>query len=422
MAHSFPQSLLRLSLILPSVLLIGLAACNSQDKAVTAAGPSTNAAQAPQSDESRPNVSTVPRFQPLPAAAQVNGALSPEVRAARLRLLGADAMDPEVVRIWWVGVSSFIVSMKGHLFMLDAWEIVGLHANYLPIGREDLVAIKPEAIFIGHGHFDHAADAGYVAGQTGAVLVGGSTVCDTARQSAASEGFNANFPCINLGTEASPRAGETYSLHMWEDMEPVQIIRHTHSAAEPTDLLTGGSPLVFIPDVLTYPTYLNTDPAETLRFLNAFGDDGSSGEPDGGTWAYQFKVGDFTLFWHDSTGIMKDDNPESQAIVKAIQALPDCTDVQLNAIVGFGMVTSAYRDALAYVRAVQPLVALPTHHDAWAPGVGGGAAAYEQSWKNALATLANPPELDYLKDPVDYMKPRAYRVNDDRWKSSNCKK
>ncbi|MCZ7127374.1 MBL fold metallo-hydrolase, partial [Salmonella enterica subsp. enterica] len=88
-----------------------------------------------------------------------------------------------------VGVSSFIVSMKGHLFLMDAWEIVGVHANYVPIGREELAAIQPEAIFIGHGHFDHAADAGYVAGLSNALLVAGSNVCDIARERAASEGI-----------------------------------------------------------------------------------------------------------------------------------------------------------------------------------------------------------------------------------------
>lgn len=406
-----------LALLVPTLLI----ACMGKDESSANTRAVSTAPASAQVVDSRKNVFTPAQFQALPASTQAQESLSPQVKAARLRLLGPDAMDPEVVRIWWVGVSSFIVSMKGHLFLLDAWEIVGLHADYLPIGREDLVAIKPEALFIGHGHFDHAADAGYVAGQTGAVLVGGSTVCDTARQSAQKEGFSSTFPCVNLGTEAAPRPGTTYALQMWEDVSPVQIIRHTHSAAEPADLLTGGSPLVFIPDVLTYPTYLNTDPSETARFLGAFQDDGGSGEPDGGTWAYQFKVGDFTLFWHDSTGIMKADNPDSQAIVNAIERLPDCTDVQLNAIVGFGMVTSAYRDALAYVRAVKPLLALPTHHDAWAPGVGGGAAAYEQSWREAIATLDNPPALDYLKDPIDYMKPRLFRVNDERWKSE-CKK
>jgi hypothetical protein len=63
----------------------------------------------------------------------------------------------------------------------------------------------------------------------------------------------------------------------------------------------------------------------------------------------------------------------------------------------------------------QPKVALPTHHDAWTPGIGGGASAYETTWKDAVAKLPNPPEVDYLRDPEDYMKPRSYNINDPRW-------
>ncbi len=109
---------------------------------------------------------TVASWQPLPKASQV----SPEVAEARLRLLGPDSTNPNQVKVWWYGVSSFIASVGGHLILLDAWEVVGVHKNYVPITRDDLVALKPEAIFIGHGHFDHAADAGYVASRTGAVF------------------------------------------------------------------------------------------------------------------------------------------------------------------------------------------------------------------------------------------------------------
>jgi hypothetical protein len=103
------------------------------------------------------------QWTPLPAASALR--VSAETQAARDTLLGADATDPAFVKIWWVGVSSFIVSMGGHLLYLDAWEIVGLHADYLPIGREELALLGPEAILIGHGHFDHAGDAGYIAGR-----------------------------------------------------------------------------------------------------------------------------------------------------------------------------------------------------------------------------------------------------------------
>lgn len=362
-------------------------------------------------NETRPNVFDANNFVPLPAAR----APSAELQATRDRILGPNATDPNQVKFWWVGVSSFIVSMKGHLFLMDAWEIVGLHADYVPIGREELAAIQPEAIFIGHGHFDHAADAGYVAGLGGALLVGGSTVCDIARERAANEGIPNNFPCLNLGNQNTPGAGSSRAIKIWEDVPPVTVVQHTHSAAEPTDLLSGGMPLVYIPDVLTFPTYLNTSVAEALRFAGTLRDDGGVGQPAGGTWAYHFRAGDFAWFWHDSTGVMKAGNADSQAVANALSNLPECVDVQLNAIVGFGLVTSAYRDALAYVALTKPKVALPTHHDAWTPGIGGGAAAYENSWLNAVSQLPEPPEVDYLRDPVDYMKPRSFNINDPRW-------
>ncbi len=394
-----------LSTLLSTFCTVILSAClggNSSDNPSTARGV--------QAAETRPNVFTRDTFVPLPAAQN-----NPVLTQVREQILGPGAMDPDVVQFWWVGVSSFVVSMKGHLFLLDAWEIVGMHANYVPIGREELAALQPEAIFIGHGHFDHAADAGYIAARSNAVLVAGSTVCDTARERASEEGLPANFPCLNLGDATQPGPGSTQSLGIWEDLPPVHVIQHTHSAAEPGDLLAGGAPLVYIPDVLTFPTYLNTNMGEALRFLQTLPDDGGAGQPAGGTWAYQFSVDEFSFFWHDSTGIMKPDNPTSQAIDRAIRNMPECTDVQLNAIVGFGMVTSAYRDALAYVAAARPKVALPTHHDAWAPAVGGGADAYKQSWLDAVATLPNPPQVDYLQDPEDYLKVRRYSINDPRW-------
>lgn len=379
--------------------------------------PSVNGAQTPsarvRAAQAQSNVFSAATFLPLPAAGPVDAA----TQAARDRILGPNATDPSVVNLWWVGVSSFIVALQGHLFLLDAWEIVGLHANYLPIGREELAAIKPEAIFVGHGHFDHAADVGYVAGQSNAVLVAGSTVCNTARQRAASAGLKSDFPCIHLGNDGSP-VGLLQSVKVWADVAPVTVIRHTHSAAEPKDLAAGGAPLVYIPDVLTYPAYLNTSPQEAAAFLRSLTDDGGLGQPDGGTWAFHFRADHFSLFWHDSTGVMQAGNADSQAIVNAIKQLPDCVDVQLNAIVGFGMVTSAFRDALAYVEAVQPTLSLPNHHDAWAPGIGGGARSYEQAWRSALSSLKRPPMLDYLRDPEDYMKKRSFRLDDPRWNSS----
>lgn len=387
-----------------AALALALVGCSASDGLDDpAAGGSRNQGDVPAAD-----------WQPLPPAPRVG----PEVLAARERILGPDATDPATVKLWWYGVSSFIVAAGGHLFLFDAWETVGLHQDYVPIGREDLVAIQPEAILIGHGHFDHAADAGYVAGHTGAALVAGQSVCDTARGRAAQLGATMDFPCLVLGSREAPGPGTVREIRIWADLAPLQVLQHIHSAVDPSDLLTGGLPLVYVPDLVTYIENLNTDPEEAAMFLATLSDDGGAGQPEGGTWAYQLRVGDFSLLWHDSTGPIGDEEPQGPTVQAALDAFLGCVDVQVGAIVGFGMVTSGLRDSTLYVASAHPQVFVPNHHDAWAPVVGGGAAAYEAQWRAALESLEHPPELDYLRDPEDYMKPRSYRVDEPRWKAA----
>lgn len=353
-----------------------------------------------------------PDWQPLPAADAA--ALDPAVVAARKRILGDDYNDPQQVKVWWFGVSSFVVSAAGHLFLLDAWESVGLHTDYVPIGREELVELAPEVIFIGHGHFDHAADMGYVAGHTSAVLVGGEATCATAREQAARDGNQDAFECLLLGDAQTPEIGTIQQLRIWQDVEPVSILRHTHSAADPGDLLNGGTPFVYIPDLLAYLQHLNTKPQEIAWFLQSL-DDEVGNSPPGGVWAYHFQFGDFTMLWHDSAGPIADGKPFADEIRCSLNSLPQCVDVQLGTIVGFGAVTSGLRDVGLYPRNAYPKLFLPNHHDAWAPVIGPGAVAFEQGWRAEIASMPYPPELDYLRDPEDYMAVRSWYIDAPRW-------
>lgn len=379
-----------------------MAACGgSEPQPGGGGGPSQNSGDVAAAD-----------WVPLPPALPV----SAEVQAARDAILGPDATDPGQVRLWWFGVSSFVAAIGGRLVLLDAWESVGLHADTVPVGRDDLVAIQPEAIFIGHGHFDHAADTGYIAGRTGATVVAGQSVCDTARRRAAASGPDLPFPCLVLGGEGDPPPGTVQAVRVFSDLPEVHVLQHVHSAADPMDLLVGGRPQLFIPDLITFLTNLNTDPQEVINFLLSLPDDGGFGDPEGGTWAYHFRAGDFSLLWHDSAGPIADGKPFAAEIQNALDSFPGCVDVQVGAIVGFGMLTSALRDARLYVEHARPKVFLPNHHDAWAPVIGPGAAALETPWRNEIATLPHPPELDYLRDPEDFMVPRSFRVDDPRWR------
>jgi hypothetical protein len=350
------------------------------------------------------------QWQPLPAATALE--IAPETQAARDAILGPDATDPAYVKLWWAGVSSFIVSMGGHLFLFDAWEIVGLHADYLPIGREELAALAPEAILIGHGHFDHAGDAGYIAGRTGAAIVGSQEICDLAREQADRDGNALRFPCLVTGTATTPAPGTTQRVRLWADLPEVAILQHIHSAAT-EELDDPGTPFVPVApeSLLAYLLNLNTDPQEYQWFLESLDD------PQGGTWAYHLRIGDFSLLQHNSAGPIRSENPGGPEVQKALDAFPDCVDVQLGAILGFNQPLNGLRDPRLYVEHVHAKVFLPTHHDNWAPGVSAGAEGYRDTLMAEINALEHPPEVDFLVDPADYLKPRIYRVDDPRWKT-----
>jgi len=347
-------------------------------------------------------------WQPLPPAQ----AASPEVQLARDTILGENATDPAYVKLWWVGVSSFVASVGGHLFLFDAWEIVGPHEDYLPIGREELAAIQPEAVLIGHGHFDHAADAGYVAARSGAVVVGSEIICDQVKEDASEtlESGAENFVCLIVGVDDNtPEPGTVQSIKLWEDLPAVTILQHIHSGPTP-EFQDPGTPYAHIPDLVTYIEYLNTNPEEGLRFIPTLAD-----QP-GGAWAYHVRVDDFSLFWHDTVGPINTGNAYADVIQSVLYDLPECVDVQLVPIVGFNQPVNGLRDPRLYVEHAHPRLILPTHHDTWEPVVGGGAETYEGAWRDELAKLENPPLQDYLRDPEDYLVARSFRVDNPVWK------
>src|SRR3546814_9171171 len=49
---------------------------------------------------------------------------------------------------------------------------------------------------------------------------------------------------------------------------------------DPTDLLTGGLPLLYVPELTSYIEHLDTDPREIAMFLASLPDDGLVGEPN----------------------------------------------------------------------------------------------------------------------------------------------
>jgi hypothetical protein len=341
-------------------------------------------------------------FAPLPPAA----APSAEVREVRDRLLGDRWDDPGHVTLHWTGVSSFVITIGGHLLLFDAWEVIGAVEDYVPLGREELAALAPEAVLVGHGHFDHAGDLGYVAGLAGAVVVGSDEICEVARKGAEREGVGTDFRCAVTGTATTPPMGTAQSFRLFADLPPVTVLQHVHSAARPPSEDNEPDPFLPVMDPAPYLEHLATDPEELARFLAQ-----QAEQEQGGTWLYHLQVGDFTLLVGDSAGPVFE-HPE---VREALTRFPGCVDVMANAILGFDQPVSGLADPVDYVDLVKPQLFLPTHADAWAPVISAGQEQYREKLTADLAALEHVPEVDFLVDPQDYLVQRAYRVDDPRW-------
>lgn len=342
-------------------------------------------------------------FVPLPGAADLE--VSPEALALRAEVLGPGHDDPDLATLHWVGVSSFVVTWKGHLFLLDAWEIIGATNDTVPIGREELAALEPEAVFIGHGDFDHAGDLGYVAGLSGAVVIGGAGHCDTAEAGAEREGVPLDFVCVVVGDAET--VGDVTTIKVWEDVEPVTILQHIHSDPAQPGEDNPIDPQVPIFDPTPYAEHFATDPNEFQRFFGQL----EEGARDA-ILLHHFKEGDFTLLWGNSAGPI---HTEPSLIEALDTVFPGCVDVMSNAILGFDQPVSGLHDPALYVEYAHPKVFLPTHGDAWAPVISAGQAQYQGLWDEQMADLENPPETDFLLDPQDYLAERAYAFDDPRW-------
>ncbi|MEU6581191.1 MBL fold metallo-hydrolase [Nocardia sp. NPDC046763] len=318
--------------------------------------------------------------------------------AARQRFFGEAAVDPvsgavreDQVLVSWFGCASFAVAMGGVVFLLDAWVPRGATSGYVPTGPEEVAALEPAAIFIGHGHFDHAADAGAIARASGAVVHGTAEHCATARKQVR----GAELACQELGSGTSA-PGDRYDFELAPGLS-VTAVRHLHSARTPrhegADASAPVRPKPCLCDIRAYPPR-PADAGHLARNLLA---------PEGGVLLYQFRLGDFALTWHDSSGPLLDKAPH---VLDVLRTLP-ASDVHIGAVQGYNQFTNGLRDPRSYIEALRPKVFVPNHHDNWLPLITARGEAFRTPLHEEVARMAEGerPEVRMLLDRDDYLAP-----------------
>ena len=215
--------------------------------------------------------------------------------------VGADGrVRPDRVIVSWFSVASLALAIDGHVVLLDTYIHKGEdRPNYVPTTTDEVAALKPEVIFVGHGHFDHANTGGELAQRTGATLVGTPEHCDQATQQAAEyAGQSAPIRCLAAVERGSEPGAEVRELRPLGERVEISALKHLHSAAEPPDgeghetsLTTGG-----VPDANLL--LLHPPGPGTAQGLATSGDEGDS-------VLYQFRLGDLSLVWHDTAGPLR---------------------------------------------------------------------------------------------------------------------
>jgi hypothetical protein len=308
-------------------------------------------------------------------------------------------VDKEKVIITWFSVQSYAVAARGHVFLLDSYIYrVSDTPGYVPATVQELVDLDPEAIFIGHGHGDHADNAAYISVKTGARIYGAAEHCDAMRGDAARI-FGAGTPvnCTSLTTLGSVPGSEVSTIDQMRPQVCITAFKHLHSgSAGPTpDPDYPPNPIDPVRDPRVDDLYPPLPPPTLNTRTNAL-----NGGPV--PMLYLFSVGDFSFLWHDTNGPIKELAPQ---IIPMLAALPE-VDVEFGSLVSTGERINGVRDITMYIQLVKPKIFYGGHSDNFNIGA---SPYYHQALQREFdifgMTGADRPEVRGFHDPYDYLRP-----------------
>jgi hypothetical protein len=378
--------------------------------------------------------------------------------AARIRIFGAEnvnARTGEVQRdkvvMSWLTHTTMATAIQGRVILMDTY-IARLETKRgrTPFVIKDVVDLKPEAIFIGHGHGDHADNTAYIAAKTGAKIYASQETCGTLQLDLArmkADAFmNADpefaipaattITCINVTTTDSVPGTQIVKLDALEPAACVIGFRHLHSVVVPTDPDWSVPPVVDTPDPRDAVLFPPGDPLtpsvprrpgqQNIRTI---------GNPGGAIsiW-FHFVLrngSNFTIAFNNTAGALKEGKgsawlngtpADGQRIIDILRNLPP-TDVHFGTASSANTDFNGWRDHVYYLEALRPKIYLPGH----APV--GASLQYMSGFMRQINLMEQPkgawpgfpredwPSIRWLTDPSDTLKPMVFDVNDNAWET-----
>ena len=380
--------------------------------------------------------------------------------AARQRIFGAEFVDTasgelpdDKVIFSWLSASSFAVSVQGRVFMLDSYLTrMEVERGRTPLVLADLVNLNPEAILLGHGHNDHADHAAYISAMTDAVIHATEETCGTMQidfdrmsgdpriQAHPDRAFpaDATLDCVPVTSAGSVPGTEVVNLTFLEPQACVTAFRHLHSVAVEPDSDYPPTPVQIIVDerddylfprgIPLWPDTRNGEPELTDdRQFDSTTTRGAPGGADALFFAFLLRGGsNFSFVYQNTAGALKEGigrnyegTPEDgRRIVDLLDALAP-TDVQLGTAATGNFDNNGLRDLIMYQAAIQPRIYIPNHITTGTRAREGSSLSVYAGYLNQMDLMGVPaqdrPRLHWLVDPVDYIKPIVFDVNQASW-------
>ena len=430
----------------------------------------------------------------LPVTAQARHHGDPAMVAARSKIFGPEnvnqrngEVNPNLVIFSWLTNATFALAANGHVMLLDSYVTrLEIMPGRTPFVIQDLLDLMPDAILLGHGHFDHADNAAYIAQETGATIYASPETCDNMAIDS-NNNFVAGYTsvpaavCIPLLARGSLPGAQMARIDQFEPDIRIEVFKHLHSTntgvadpdAVPVAATVAGVCTPTATHGNTFPCNLQ-DPRDPLLFPAgtllepAFLNIATSRQGPGGPIAlfYVFTVrglpNDFKFVWHNSTGDIVDscalpnndaadggtpwEPPQNTegcfpgvtvngktvgANLAAIMDHLGPVDVEIGSPVSLGYNQNGERDIVSYISHIKPKVFIPNHVTAVA--VEGSSLEWRVGFYDALRqpsgfTTSSPlgatysaipeaswPQVDWLVDPNDYLRPLVFKPAEKRW-------